>query len=195
MSNNSKRKSPSKIKELIIEEINNNKDFGLLKDELLYMKVAYNNDLLVMILLLLIFFAFLPIVVMILNIPIDRDTSKTIVAFGALGCVLLELIILLFDNYLVYDINKEVFYNTSSFLGFTVYTSKEIETKKIYKIYIYQAYTGKGHQLTDSLYADFYSYDVGLSKYNPASKYHEVMVERAKFFAYCFNVPYEFKKE
>ena len=195
MSNNSKRKSPSKIKELIIEEINNNKDFGHLKDELLYMKVAYNNDLFVMILLLLIAIAFFPLVVMTLNIPIDRDTINSIVAFGALGCVLLEFIILLFDNYLVYDINKEVFYNISSFFNYTVYKSKEIETKKLVKIYIYQAYTGKGSQLTDSLYADFYSYDVGLSKYNPSAKYHEIMVERAKFFANCFNVPYEFKKE
>ena len=158
------------------------------------MKVAFNNHLLMYIIISFGFIAILPLIAMFFSIPIKLETIKYLM-FSGVGCIVLfnTIAFTLLDNYLVFDINKGVFYNISTLYHFTVYKSNDVDTRKLLKLYLIKAPTGRYSEVTDSLYADFYGYDVSLSKYNPSKEYHEIMVERAKSLANCLNVSYELK--
>lgn len=128
---NSQDKSPAEIREIIQSALQNNQILGYLKNNILYMKSfgkSYSLDKI---------FAIIGIV----TFSIATEIVELIFSYGIIILTILVVSFSLsfvfakfFKYYLVYDIDREVFYTITNIHNYTLFKTNEISKKNIIEL-------------------------------------------------------------
>lgn len=188
--------SSIKIREIIEEEINANPELGFIEDNLFFMKVDANP-------LYYSFANYLNLFIVILTIPIFLSIKivpyDVYVFFMSIPLVLILIIVLyhfLCNHYLIYDLNKNLFYSSSILFNgkpLSILDSNYVEAQEIKKIILDINYfnTGRNSFLCDKFIVLLKNNtEEELTTIMPSLKYHEISMERGILFSKCFNVDF-----
>ncbi len=202
VSNSNDSHTPSEIKQIIESALVNNQILGYLNNNILYMKSfgrSSTPDKIVASIGIIVFYFGLPDK----NIP----PQPTLLMVGAAMFIIGGLVSLLVKHYLIYDIDREVFYTITNLWNITIFRSKEIKRSNIAMLGVDVSDSINNNNNTRSLamnykgelmdnpylYTSFFAYTndgkvVNIS--DPMSKRqpHEAAVARCKLFAECFGV-------
>lgn len=196
-------KRPAEIKQLIEAALIENKILGYLHNNILYMKSFGQNYSLDKI------FAFIGVFTLLILTEIDEfifSYGLIIITISLISFTLSFIFAKLLKFYLVYDIDREVFYNITNIFNYSIFRSDELSRKNIIELGVdvtdnnsekrtdYNDINFKG-KLIDNPYlkTSFIALNPkGIVEYisDPIAEKeaHQTAVARCKLFSQCFDV-------
>ena len=194
-------KSPEEIKELIEKALVDNKILGYLHGKILYMKSFGRNtspDKIV---------AGIGALILYIGFPDgDLPPNLYLIIIGGFLLALGSLVSWLVKHYLVYDIDREIFYTITNLFNITIFRSKEIHRRDIVELGV--DVIDKDNEGNVNSYVHSFNGNIldnpglktsfialtpdgsveSISDPQPKRAPHEVAVARCRLFGECFGV-------
>lgn len=197
--------NPEEIKQIIIKEIEKDKSIGILKGDLFFMDVEFNNKInsytyiLITICIFLLLFSKIVYKILIKLFPSSILFCYLFILYVVFPVAL--IIPSLSKNYLVYDIKNSYFYTLSYLLNLIPlpFSLTNYVVIRGIKNIVLQTESVSGGELMkkggmficDRIIAIYDDYtEVALTHYMQSKDYHKVLINRCNLFSKCFNIDF-----